>query len=58
MTVQDLSKAHQLSATAVIDPAYSVFRTVPEPRLRRTGSTRAQNMNVFFSSRCAKRSFC
>lgn len=30
MTVQDLSKAHQLSATAVIDPAYSVFRTVPE----------------------------
>ena len=28
--VQDLSKAHQLSATAVIDPAYSVFRTVPE----------------------------
>ena len=30
MTVQDLSKAHQLSATAVIDPAYSVFRALPE----------------------------
>lgn len=30
MSVQDLSKAHRLSATAVIDPAYSVFRTVPE----------------------------